>query len=56
MDSKHKRLGKHYRSLDKRFEKLDRQVKALYDDAGDGRLFVSHDGPDEDELVSTCIY
>ena len=34
LDSKHRRLGKQYGSLDKRFERLDNQVVHIYLAAG----------------------
>ena len=43
-------------NLDSRCRKLDRQVIALYDDAASNRPFVPPNGPDEDELASTCVY
>ena len=52
LDTKRRRLSKRYGRL----LNLDKQVEALYDDAANGRPFVSPDGPDEDELVSTCVY
>ena len=52
LDTKCRRLSKRYGKL----LRLDEQVVALYDDAANGRPFVSPDGPDEDELVSACVY
>ena len=51
LDNKHRRLNRRYGGL----LKLDEQFEALYT-AANGRPFVSPNGPDEDELVSTCIY
>ena len=52
LDHKRRRQSRRYGGL----LKLDEQLEALYDDANNGRPFVSPDGQDEDELVSTCIY
>ena len=51
LDSQHRRLKRYGGLL-----KLDEQLEALYDDAANGKLFVSSNGSDEDEVVSTCIY
>ena len=52
LDNKRRRQSRRYGGL----LKLDEQLEALYDDAANARPFVSPDGEDEDELVSTCIY
>ena len=52
LDNKRRRLNRRYGGL----LKLDEQLEALYAAAANGWPFVSPSGPDEDELVSTCIY
>ena len=56
LDNKRRRLIKRYERLDKDYDRLDEQLEALYDNAANGRPFVSPNGPDEDELVSACIF
>ena len=56
LDSRCRKLDRQCGRLDSRCRKLDRQVVALYDDAASNRPFVPPNGPDEDELASTCIY
>ena len=51
LDSQRRRLKRYGGLL-----KLDEQLEALYNDAANGKPFVSSNGPDEDEVVSTCIY
>ena len=50
--NKRRRLNRRYGGL----LKLDEQLEALCAAAANGSPFVSPNGPDEDELLSTCIY